>query len=205
MTTTLSSTHKTILFLACLLAALSMPEMAFAHTGKGAAGGFISGFKHPLTGWDHVAAMVAVGIWGAILGRPAIWMLPVIFPLVMTVGGFMGMVGIDIPNNIITLGIALSSILMGSAIIMKWRAPLIVAAIAAGFFAIFHGNIHGQNLPSAANPATYSLGFVLGSGSLHLAGITLGMLEKVPYGSVIIRLAGAVIVGTGIAFLMGYI
>ena len=73
----------------CLL--LLMPTLALAHSEQGIAGGFISGFTHPIFGWDHVAAMVAVGLWGAFLGMPAIWLLPVVFPVVMAVGGALGM------------------------------------------------------------------------------------------------------------------
>ena len=69
-------------------------------------GGLVSGFLHPLTGLDHVVAMVAVGLWGAFLGAPAIWILPVIFPLVMALGGALGVLGVPMPG--VETGIALS-------------------------------------------------------------------------------------------------
>ena len=90
---------------------------AQAHTGEGYGGGFIAGFTHPILGWDHVAAMVAVGLWGAFLGAPAIWILPVVFPLVMAFGAVAGILGIPIPA--IETGIALSAVVLGLMIVFQ--------------------------------------------------------------------------------------
>jgi urease accessory protein len=84
---------------------------AHAHEGSGLAGGFVSGFLHPLLGWDHVVAMVAVGLWGAFLGMPALWILPVVFPLVMAFGGALGVLGVPLPA--VEVGIALSALVLG--------------------------------------------------------------------------------------------
>lgn len=194
---------KTKLMLALLtVAVLTFP--AFAHDPSGMKGGFISGFIHPITGWDHVAAMVAVGIWGAFLGNRAVWILPIVFPFVMAIGGIMGIAGVPMP--FITLGIAMSSIGIGMAITFQWRAQLWLAAIIVGFFAIFHGHIHGQNLPGASDPIFYALGFVLGSGLLHLAGILFGLIDNLwKHGRTVLRVAGVVIALVGVAFLLGYI
>ena len=75
-----------------------MPSTASAHTETGNIGGLISGFLHPLTGLDHVVAMVAMGLWGVFLGAPAIWLLPVIFPVVMALGGALGVLGVPMPG-----------------------------------------------------------------------------------------------------------
>src|ERR1700716_4293098 len=83
---------------------------ASAHTGS-MSGGFIGGFAHPLFGPDHVVAMVAVGLWGTFLGAPAIWLLPIVFPLVMALGGAMGILGVPLPG--VETGIALSAIVLG--------------------------------------------------------------------------------------------
>ena len=85
---------------------------AYAHAASGLAGGFASGFMHPILGWDHVAAMVAVGLWGAFLGRPAILILPIVFPMVMAVGGALGVAGVPIPA--VETGIATSCLLYTS-------------------------------------------------------------------------------------------
>lgn len=174
---------------------------ASAHTEGGLAGGFFSGFMHPILGWDHVVAMVAVGLWGAFLGAPAIWVLPVVFPLVMAVGGVLGVLGVPIPA--VETGIALSAIVLGAMVALAARPPLIVAAVIVGAFAIFHGHAHGTELPAAANPLAFSLGFVLATGLLHLCGIGFGLLVRWPAGRVGVRAAGTVISLVGVAFLTG--
>ena len=149
---------------------------ASAHTGEAAGGGFLTGFLHPILGWDHVAAMVAVGLWGAFLGPPAIWLLPVTFPLVMALGGALGVAGVPIPG--IEFGIAASALIIGTAVMLALRPPLVIAAVIVGFFAIFHGHAHGTEMPHAASPLAYAAGFVIGTGLLHLAGISLGLLAR---------------------------
>src|SRR5262245_58959313 len=109
---------------------------ALAHTGQGLTGGLLSGFEHPITGLDHVVAMVAVGLWGAFLGRPAIWILPVVFPLVMAFGGALGVLGVPLPY--VETGIALSGLLLGLAVAFAVKPPIYVSAILVGIFAIFH-------------------------------------------------------------------
>lgn len=174
---------------------------AWAHTAAGTVDGFLSGFMHPLYGRDHVAAMVAVGILGAFLGRPAIWLLPVVFPLVMAFGGMLGILGVPLPG--IEPGIALSSIVLGSLIVLAIRPPLWVAVILVAAFAIFHGYAHGAELPNAANPLAYSVGFVLSTGLLHLCGIAIGELIRWPWGKIVARAAGGLIALTGVGFLTG--
>ncbi len=174
---------------------------AFAHAGAGVGGGFSAGFLHPLNGLDHMAAMVAVGLWGAFLGRPAIWLLPVVFPLVMTIGGAMGMMGIPVPA--IETGIAVSSIVLGLMVTLGARPPLWVAAVIVGTFAIFHGYAHGAELPKAANALAFSIGFVIATGLLHLFGIALGTLVKWSAGDMAVRVGGVVISLLGLGFLTG--
>jgi urease accessory protein len=174
---------------------------AHAHTGEGVQGGLVSGFTHPLFGWDHVVAMVAVGLWGAFLGRPAIWLLPVVFPVVMAFGGALGVLGVPLPA--VEAGIALSGVVLGLLVALGARAPLWVAAIIVGVFAIFHGHAHGTELPEAADPYAYALGFVVATGLLHLAGIAFGQLTLRPWGTYAVRAAGAVIAAVGAAFLTG--
>ena len=183
--------------LALLLSATS----AFAHTTEGVTGGFLSGFTHPIYGWDHVVAMVAVGLWGAFLGSPALWTLPVIFPLVMALGGALGVAGIPLPA--VELFIALSGVVLGLMVAFAVRAPLWLAGVLVGVFAIFHGHAHGTELPTAANPFAYAVGFVIGTGLLHLAGVAFGFLSKVPSGRYVVRAAGGVIAMIGGAFLFG--
>jgi urease accessory protein len=139
---------------------------AAAHTGGEILGGLASGFEHPLFGSDHLLAMLAVGIWGAQLGGRAVWSLPATFPLIMAVGGLAGMVGIGLPS--VETGIALSVLVLGLVIAMAWR-PFELAALALiAVFAVFHGYAHGVELPTAADPAAYSAGFVIATGLIHV-------------------------------------
>ena len=185
------------------LLVLLLAGAAHGHTGEGVQGGLISGFTHPLFGWDHVVAMVAVGLWGAFLGRPAIWLLPVVFPLVMAFGGALGVVGVPLPA--VEAGIALSGVILGLLVAFGARAPLWVAAIIVGVFAVFHGHAHGTELPDSASPYAYALGFVVATGLLHLAGIAFGNLTNRPWGTYAVRAAGAVIAAVGAAFLAGVV
>ncbi|MFM2405072.1 MAG: hypothetical protein RL223_2952 [Pseudomonadota bacterium] len=174
---------------------------ARAHDGAaGLAGGFLSGFMHPLAGPDHVVAMVAVGLWGAILGQPALWLLPVVFPLVMAVGGALGVLGVPLPA--VETGIALSGLVLGLAVALAVRPPLWLAAVLVGIFAVFHGHAHGTELPSAASPLAYSLGFVLATGLLHLAGIGCGALWRGRTGRLAVRAGGGAIALAGAGFLL---
>jgi urease accessory protein len=172
---------------------------AFAHEGEGIAGGFASGFLHPLFGPDHVIAMVAVGLWGAFLGAPSIYVLPVVFPLVMALGGVLGLLGIPIP--LVETGIALSAVALGLAVATRLRPPLWIAAMVVGAFAVFHGHAHGAELPEAASPVAYSAGFVFSTGLLHLAGIAFGMLAARPAGALAVRALGGLIAAGGLYFL----
>ncbi len=174
---------------------------ALAHTGDGYGGGFVAGFTHPILGWDHVAAMVAVGLWGAFLGAPAIWILPVVFPLVMAFGAVAGILGIPVPA--IETGIALSAVVLGLMVLFAIRPPIWVCAAIVGSFAIFHGYAHGTELPSAISAFAYTIGFVVSTGVLHLLGIAFGLLVRWPAGQVAVRGAGGLIVFAGIAFLTG--
>ncbi len=176
----------------------------YAHTDVASLqGGFLNGFMHPILGLDHVVAMVAVGLWGVFLGKPAIWVLPIVFPLVMALGGALGVAGVDIPY--IETGIALSGVVIGLAVAFKVRPPLWVAAIIVAAFAIFHGHAHGTELPNAANPLIYSIGFVTATGLLHLVGIIFGELTRWSWGTIVVRAAGAGIALIGLSFLLNYL
>jgi urease accessory protein len=182
-------------------AALLLPEVALAHTEVGVVGGFLSGFTHPIFGFDHVVAMVAVGLWGAFLGQPAIWLLPVVFPVVMAFGGLAGVLGVPLPG--VEMGIATSAVALGAMVALALRPPLWVAAVLVGAFAIFHGHAHGTELPTAANPLAYGVGFVIATGLLHLSGIALGLLSRWPAGLQAVRVGGGAIACIGLYFLVG--
>jgi urease accessory protein len=194
--------RKAALFVGATALLCGEPGLALAHTGAGVVGGFVGGFEHPLFGLDHLVAMVAVGLWGAFLGMPAIWLLPVVFPLVMAIGGAFGIAGAPLPS--VETGIALSAIILGLCVAFAFRPPLWIAACIVGVFAFFHGHAHGTELPSAANPLAFALGFVIATGLLHLCGVGLGLLTRYRIGNYAVRAGGAAIAAVGVAFLSGY-
>ena len=176
-------------------------HVAHAHTESAIGGGFVRGFLHPFTGGDHLLAMVAVGIWGAVLGAPLLWLLPVTFPMLMVFGAVAALAGLTLPA--IEPGIALSVVVLGGAIAALWRAPLPAAIAVVAFFGFLHGFAHGRELPAAASPAAYATGFVLASGLLHGAGIAIGTVRALPRGDLGLRLLGAAIALAGAWLLVG--
>ena len=174
--------------------------MAFAHQGTGSITGIVSGLKHPVSGMDHVLAMISVGLWGAQLGAPAVWMLPVAFPMVMAFGGMLGLMGIALPG--IEIGIAVSALVLGAMILTESRPPLWFAAALVGFFAIFHGHAHGTELPVGSSGLLYSIGFVAATGTLHGLGIALGLVHRFRGGRLAVRAAGGVVSAAGLFFLV---
>ncbi|MFN2474616.1 MAG: HupE/UreJ family protein [Sphingomicrobium sp.] len=170
-----------------------------AHTGSGVLGGFVAGVEHPLSGPDHLLAMVSVGIWGAILGRPLLVALPIVFPAMMAVGGLLGLIHLPFPP--VEIGIALSVLALGSCILFEWRAPVSAAVLLVAVFALFHGYAHGRELPRAADPVYYSMGFMLATGLLHIAGIGIGLIHSQPHGPLATRTLGGGVAAAGLWFL----
>jgi urease accessory protein len=181
------------------LALAAMPNPAIAHVEQGQATGFLTGLKHPWSGLDHVLAMIAVGLWGAQLGNPALWLLPVTFPMMMSLGAVMGLIGMGLPG--VEVGIALSALLLGGMVMGEVRPKLAVAVLLVGFFAVFHGHAHGTELPPGQSGLLYSMGFVIATGCLHGMGIGIGLVHRWPAGRLALRGAGAFIAGMGLFFL----
>jgi urease accessory protein len=189
-----------------LLVCLLCPATALAHAEQGVVGGLVSGLLHPILGFDHLVAMVAVGLWGAQLKSPAIWLLPITFPVVMALGAVLGVASVALP--LVEFGIAASALVLGCMVTSSARPPLWVAAAMVSVFAIFHGHAHGTELPEAANALAYGVGFVISTGLLHLAGILLGVLVRWPTGEKLVRvcglgvaLVGAFVLATSLGFL----
>ena len=186
----------------CLLAALSsiIPSVALAHTGAHTSG-FAHGFAHPISGLDHVLAMVMVGLFAYQLGGRALWIVPLAFVSAMSVGGALGLAGIGVP--FIEIGIALSVIVLGALVASNARTPVIAAVAVVGFFAIFHGYAHGAEMPANAAALTYAIAFLIATALLHLTGAALGLGIDKPgqrTGSAFVRVAGAfgLVAGLGI-------
>ncbi len=182
---------------ACL--AMLWPLCAMAHVESGQAGGFASGLSHPVSGLDHVLAMVAVGLWGAQLGAPALWLLPVAFPMMMAFGGMLGLMGTPLPG--VEPGIAVSGVVLGALILGEVRMPIVGALLVVGFFAVFHGHAHGTELQAGQSAMLYSLGFVVATGALHGIGVGIGLIHRWNFGRVALRGAGALVLAGGLYFL----
>jgi urease accessory protein len=185
------------------LAALA-PSVAFAHTGVGGTAGFVHGFAHPMTGLDHVLAMVMVGLFAYQLGGRALWLVPATFVGVMAIGGVLGVAGIGVP--FVEVGIALSVIVLGAVVAFRIQAPTALAMAVVGLFAVFHGHAHGTEMPETAAGAAYGLGFMLATALLHTAGIGFGVLlgrAAERRGALVTRAAGAAAAVAGVALLAG--
>jgi len=178
-----------------------LPSTASAHVMDGPLGGFGSGFGHPLAGPDHFLAMLAVGLWGAQIGGRTVWTLPATFPMIMCVGGVLGMLGI-LPTGIVQVGIALSVLVLGGVIAANWKAPEWIALLLISAFAILHGIPHGVLAPRATDPAAFTVGFVVSTGVIHVVGIAIGAGLKPIAGGKLVQGLGAAIALAGLWFLL---
>ncbi|MBD2749491.1 HupE/UreJ family protein [Microvirga sp. BT688] len=147
---------------------------ALAHTGVHSMSGFAAGFLHPLGGFDHMIAMLGVGLFAASLGSRALIVVPASFVLMMIVGGVIGLAGINLPA--VEVSIAASVVAVGAVVALGRSWPLSAAAMLVGFFALFHGYAHGTEVPSGATAFSYSVGFSLASAALHALGIGLSRI-----------------------------
>jgi urease accessory protein len=180
-----------------LLAIFLLPTLAQAHPGMpGHTHGFANGLAHPLTGLDHICAMVAVGLWAAQRGGRSLWLVPSVFVSVMILGGILGMAAVPIP--FVEPGIAASVLVLGLLIAAAVRLPLPVSAMLVGVFALFHGYAHGAEMPDSASGLAYGLGFVAATAGLHLLGIVSGFVAQ-RFGSArMVRYAGGAIAVCGL-------
>jgi urease accessory protein len=191
--------------LLALLVALT-PSLALAHVGVGERSGVAHGFLHPVSGFDHILAMVAVGLFAAYLGGRALWLVPLSFVAMMAFGGVLGMAGIGLPFAEIAIG--LSVVVLGIIVATRVNPQLAVAMALVGFFAIFHGHAHGAEMPEIASGLAYGVGFILATALLHAIGIGVGILigkAGQRYSRTISQIAGGAMALAGIAILGGLI
>ncbi|WP_049733819.1 HupE/UreJ family protein [Rhizobium ecuadorense] len=188
------------------LAAAALPAVAYAHTGVGQTSGFVHGFSHPVSGLDHVLAMVMVGVFAFQLGGRATWLVPATFVLVMALGGALGVAGVNLP--FVETGIALSVVVLGAIVALNVKAPTALAMGVVGLFAIFHGHAHGAEMPEDAGGAAYAAGFMIATAFLHAAGLGLGYIigrAGKRQGAFVTRAAGSVAAIAGVGILAGVI
>jgi urease accessory protein len=169
---------------------------AAAHEEFQGGAGFLSGLFHPVLGFDHLLAMLSVGIVSAQIGGRAIWHIPATFVLAMIVGGILGMQGVQV--LLVEAGIAMSVLVLGATLAAEKNLPEWAAMIAVCVFGMFHGHAHGTEMPMIANPWLYGLGFVLGTAIIHLTGVFIGLgFKKMQNGQHLLRAAGLGIAGIG--------
>jgi urease accessory protein len=178
-----------------LAATLLLPSLAHAHVGVGETGGFFHGSEHPLTGLDHICAMVAVGLWAAQMGGRAIWAVPLSFVTVMALSGTLGMLGIHVP--FVETGIVVSVLALRVLLAATVHLPLTASVIAVVLFAIFHGHAHGAEMPETASGLAYGAGFILATALLNACGLGLGIAIQSLTSPAIVRIAGVAIMLCG--------
>jgi urease accessory protein len=186
-------------FLIALSLVVLLPDLAAAHTFKGETG-FVSGIFHPVLGFDHLLAMLSVGIVSAQIGGRSIWTVPLTFVTVMGLGGFLGMQNIPLPG--VEYGIAASVLLLGLAVARGKAINPFLAHLGVAFFGVFHGHAHGAEMPAMASPLVFSMGFLLGTAAIHLTGVSVGLVARlIKNGPQTLRYFGAGIAGIGVYIL----
>jgi len=188
--------NRTMLMAALLLVTATAPTLAHAHMGVGETSGLLHGLSHPFLGIDHLAAMVAVGLWAAQRGGRAIWMVPLTFVTVMLMGGAMGIAGVPVP--LVEPGIVASLLVLGVLIAAAVRLPLAAASLLVALFAVFHGYAHGVETPETASGLTYGVGFITATAILHACGIGLALLARQWGSTRLVRYAGGATAALGV-------
>jgi len=161
---------RSVLFIA---AGALLPTFAYAHVSAGGASSFMHGLMHPISGLDHICAMVAVGLWAAQMGGRSVWAVPLAFVSLMVLGGVLGMMGISL--SFAETGIVLSVLMLGILIAASIRLPLWLSSSMVGLFALCHGHAHGAEIPESGSAMTYAFGFILSTATLHIMGIMFGL------------------------------
>jgi urease accessory protein len=188
------------------LAVVSIPALwlatqsAQAHFVNAQGAGFAAGAAHPFLGLDHLAAMFAVGLWSAQLGGKALWRVPATFVVMMAIGAGLAYGGVGLPSA--ETGIAASLLVLGLLVASAARLHEVAGMLLVGVFALFHGHVHGAELPEVAEPLGYALGFLAATAALHALGLLSGFAVK-GRGAWILRALGVVIAGGGLVLLAG--
>lgn len=148
-----------------------MPCIANAHALIGA--GLIDGFVHPVGGFDHLLAMVAIGLVSARIGGVSLYALPAVFVISMA-SGFLVATNLPELGQMAELGILVSVLSLGLFLLMPELLLKRAAWLASALFGLSHGYAHGVELPLAASPWMFSAGFLSVSAGLHVLGVLIG-------------------------------
>jgi urease accessory protein len=190
--------RKSALTISLAVAALLLTAIgADAHTGfYQVSGGLLAGLEHPWTGFDHLLAMIAVGLWAVQLEGRAVWMVPLAFVGTMILGGLAGIYGLTLPLS--EQMIVFSDLLLGVLILLavRWSMSWSIGLVA--LLALFHGVAHGAEMPHSAIAGWYVAGFVLSTCSLHGLGMGLGTFVQKYLPPVMMRVAGGLVLAGGL-------
>lgn len=189
--------------LAIILATVLAAGPALAHPGAHDHAGVAYGLVHPLTGLDHLLAMLAVGLLASLMRGRALWLVPAAFVVMMVLGGALAMAGAAVLQ--VEFGIALSVVVIGGLVALGRRLPLALAMGTVGLFAVFHGAAHGMEMPAAVSALGYGAGITLATLALHAAGIAAGLGLAGASRALGPRVAGGLIALAGAAVLGGTI
>lgn len=184
---------RTLIGTIAAAAVIALAAPAHAHTFGAAGAGLADGLAHPLTGLDHLLAMLAVGLWAGQSGGRARWALPAVFVAAMVAAGGLAMAGLALP--MVEPMIAASVLVLGLLVLAAWRLPLAAGIGLVAAFAAFHGHAHGAELPEAAMPGLYALGFAAATVALHGVGLGLSLGLR---NAVLTRALGAGIAAAGL-------
>jgi len=180
--------NKNIFIFVVFLLIYPLPVLAHNFTGMV---GFYDGISHPVLGFDHFLAMISVGIVSAQIGGRAIWTVPTTFVSIMTIGGFFGFFLIIDEFFFVEVGIIFSVILLGFGISIEKKIPTNLIIFFVGIFGLFHGIAHGIEVPAAANPLLFVLGFICGTTALHIFGVGIGYFSiKTTASLILLRVTG---------------
>jgi urease accessory protein len=184
--------------LATLLAA-ALP--AAAHPGHGPMLGFAAGVQHPLSGLDHLLAMVAVGLWAGLCGGRREWLWPATFVSSMVAGGVIGMSAVvAIP---VEPAILASVLVLGLATALSLRAPPVLGGMLIAVFGLAHGYAHGTEMPHTAHGLGFAAGFTMTTTMLHMMGVLAAAGLRQSRLDFVARFAGGGIVIAGIGLILG--
>ena len=174
---------------------------AFAHVGRASTASFSAGVAHPLSGLDHMAVMIAVGLWAALKGGRALWVWPAAFVGVMLIGGALGMAHVAVP--FVESGILASVVALGLVVALAVDLPVAAGAAIVSVFALLHGHAHGTEVAETMSGAEYMTGFALATATLHLIGVGFAQTMQRAQLRPLIRIAGVACVLIGVGLLTG--
>ncbi len=184
-----------------MMVMLVLPRLAMAHAGHDHGdGGLAAGFAHPLTGLDHLIAMLAIGLWASQLGGPSVVMLPVTFVSVMLVGAVASMYGLNLP--LVEPVIVASLLVVGLLVACAAKLPMSAGIVITAAFAFFHGAAHGQET-GEASPLLFAIGALLATILLHIIGVMLGSMLKAKASELAVRIIGSTVAAAGLLMMIG--